>query len=88
MEHYGRGEDKAWGIRARHVTFAPLVPLDLRSVSKSVVGLSNGAGCPVGGVAFIVATSANFVMPFETLCTELDNQSQPAAHSSGKPALR
>jgi hypothetical protein len=50
------------------------------------------AGCRKRrGVALIVAdgeTSGNFVMPFETLCTELDNQSRPAAHSSGKPALR
>ena len=42
IEHYGRGEDKAWGRPLGTVTFAPDVLHDLRSVSKSVVGLLYG----------------------------------------------
>jgi hypothetical protein len=39
FEYYGRGEDESWGRPLGTVVFAPEVPHDLRSVSKSVVGL-------------------------------------------------
>jgi len=49
-EHYGRGEDEAWGHPLGTVTFAPLVLHDLRSVSKSVVGLLYGIALADGNV--------------------------------------
>jgi CubicO group peptidase (beta-lactamase class C family) len=49
-EHYGRGEDEAWGRQLGTVTFAPLVLHDLRSVSKSVVGLLYGIALADGNV--------------------------------------
>jgi CubicO group peptidase (beta-lactamase class C family) len=50
IEHYGRGEDEAWGRPLGTVTFAPDVLHDLRSVSKSVVGLVYGIALAAGKV--------------------------------------
>ena len=50
IEHYGRGEDEAWGRPLGAVTFAPDVLHDLRSVSKSVVGLVYGIALAAGKV--------------------------------------
>ena len=51
FEHYGRGEDEAEGRGLLGtVVFAPDVPHDLRSVSKSVVGLAYGIALAAGKV--------------------------------------
>jgi CubicO group peptidase (beta-lactamase class C family) len=50
FEHYGRGEDQAWGAPLGTVAFAPDVLHDLRSVSKSVVGLVYGVALAAGKV--------------------------------------
>jgi CubicO group peptidase (beta-lactamase class C family) len=50
FEHYGRGEDESWGRRLGTVVFAPDVMHDLRSVSKSVVGLIYGIALAAGKV--------------------------------------
>jgi CubicO group peptidase (beta-lactamase class C family) len=50
IEHYGRGEDESWGRPLGIVTFAPSVLHDLRSVSKSVVGLIYGIALAAGKV--------------------------------------
>jgi CubicO group peptidase (beta-lactamase class C family) len=51
FEHYGRGEDETEGRgRFGPVTFAPDVPHDLRSVSKSIVGLVYGIALAAGKV--------------------------------------
>ena len=42
LEHYGSGRDEAWGRELGQVTFGPNVLHDLRSVTKSVVGLLYG----------------------------------------------
>lgn len=42
FEHYGRGVDERWGEPLGTVTFGPKVMHDLRSVSKSVIGLVYG----------------------------------------------
>ncbi len=42
FEHYGRGVDERWGDPLGTVTFGPKVLHDLRSVSKSVIGLVYG----------------------------------------------
>ena len=47
IEHYGRGEDEAWGRPLGTVTFGPAVLHDLRSVSKSV-GLVYGIALAAG----------------------------------------
>lgn len=50
FEHYGKGEDQRWGTPLGTVTFAPDVMHDLRSVSKSVVGLLYGIALAEGKV--------------------------------------
>jgi CubicO group peptidase (beta-lactamase class C family) len=50
VEHYGQGEDQAWDRQLGHVIFAPDVPHDLRSVSKSVVALAYGIALAAGKV--------------------------------------
>jgi CubicO group peptidase (beta-lactamase class C family) len=42
LEHYGRGEDEAWDRPLGVISFGPDVLHDVRSVSKSVVGLLYG----------------------------------------------
>jgi len=50
FEHYEQGEDEIWGGPLGHVVFAPDVMHDLRSVSKSVVGLAYGIALAAGKV--------------------------------------
>lgn len=51
FEHYGQGDDEAEARgRLATVVFGPDVPHDLRSVSKSVVGLAYGIALAVGKV--------------------------------------
>jgi len=50
FEHYGRGDDESLGRWLGTVVFAPDVPHDLRSVSKSVVGLLYGIALAAGKV--------------------------------------
>ena len=50
IEHYERGEDEAWGRPLGTVIFGPDVLHDLRSVSKSVVGLVYGIALAAGKV--------------------------------------
>jgi CubicO group peptidase (beta-lactamase class C family) len=42
LEHYGAGADEAWGRPLGRVQFGPDVLHDLRSVSKSIIGLLYG----------------------------------------------
>ena len=42
FEHYGTGPDESWGKQLGTVTFGPTVLHDLRSVSKSIVGMLYG----------------------------------------------
>lgn len=50
FEHYGKGEDERWGTPLGTVTYAPGLMHDLRSVSKSVVGLLYGIALAEGKV--------------------------------------
>jgi CubicO group peptidase (beta-lactamase class C family) len=50
FEHYGTGVDERWGEPLGTVTFGPEVLHDLRSVSKSVVGLLYGIALAEGKV--------------------------------------
>jgi hypothetical protein len=50
FEHYGRGEDEAWGRPLGTILFAPDVLHDLRSVSKSVLSLAYGIALAAGQV--------------------------------------
>src|SRR5579883_3246756 len=50
FEHYGEGVDERWGEPLGTVTFGPEVIHDLRSVSKSVVGLLYGIALADGKV--------------------------------------
>lgn len=51
FEHYGQGDDEQEGRgRLPNVVFGPDVPHDLRSVSKSVVGLAYGIALAAGKV--------------------------------------
>jgi CubicO group peptidase (beta-lactamase class C family) len=50
FEHYGRGEDEIWGRPLGTIAFAPEVLHDVRSVSKSVIGLLYGIALAAGKV--------------------------------------
>jgi CubicO group peptidase (beta-lactamase class C family) len=50
FEHYGVGEDEAWGRKLGQVTFGPSVLHDLRSVTKSIVGMLYGVALADGKV--------------------------------------
>ena len=50
LEHYEAGEDEIWGTPLGRVVFGPTVLHDLRSVSKSVVGLLYGIALAEGKV--------------------------------------
>ena len=50
FEYYGQGEDESWGTPLGKVTFGPTVLHDLRSVSKSVVGMLYGIALADGKV--------------------------------------
>ena len=50
FEHYGVGEDEAWERKLGQVTFGPTVLHDLRSVSKSIVGMLYGIALADGKV--------------------------------------
>jgi CubicO group peptidase (beta-lactamase class C family) len=50
FEHYGAGVDEFWGEPLGNVTFGPTVLHDLRSVSKSIVGMLYGIALADGKV--------------------------------------
>jgi CubicO group peptidase (beta-lactamase class C family) len=50
LEHYGTGADESWGKQLGTVTFGPTVLHDLRSVSKSIVGMLYGIALADGKV--------------------------------------
>jgi CubicO group peptidase (beta-lactamase class C family) len=50
FEYYGQGEDESWGTPLRNVTFGPAVLHDLRSVTKSLVGMLYGIALAEGKV--------------------------------------
>lgn len=50
FEHYGVGEDECWGQALGEVTFGPEVLHDLRSVTKSIVGMLYGIALAEGKV--------------------------------------
>jgi CubicO group peptidase (beta-lactamase class C family) len=50
FEYYGVGEDQRWSVTRDNVTFGPTVLHDLRSVTKSVVGMLYGIALADGKV--------------------------------------
>src|SRR5262245_61097931 len=50
FEHYGTGDDENWGTPLGLVTFGATVLHDLRSVTKSIVGLLYGMALADGKV--------------------------------------
>ena len=50
LEYYGTGDDENWGKPLGTVTFAPTVLHDLRSVTKSIVGMLYGIALAQGKV--------------------------------------
>ena len=56
FEYYGQGQDESWGTPLGKVTFGPTVLHDLRSVSKSVVGMLYGIALVYGATG-----STNFI---------------------------
>ena len=50
FEHYGTGDDESWGKALGTVTFGPTVLHDLRSVTKSIVGMLYGIALADGKV--------------------------------------
>src|SRR5215471_17132577 len=50
FEHYGRGDDESWGKPLGTIAFGPTVLHDLRSVSKSIVGMLYGIALADGKV--------------------------------------
>jgi CubicO group peptidase (beta-lactamase class C family) len=50
FEHYGTGDDESWGKPLGSITFGPTVLHDLRSVTKSIVGMLYGIAVVDGKV--------------------------------------
>lgn len=50
LEHYGVGEDQKWGRSLGEITFGPETLHDIRSVTKSIVGLLYGIALADGRV--------------------------------------
>jgi CubicO group peptidase (beta-lactamase class C family) len=50
FEHYGAGDDESWGKPLGTVTFGPTLPHDLRSLTKSIVGMLYGIALAGGQV--------------------------------------
>jgi CubicO group peptidase (beta-lactamase class C family) len=50
LEHYGTGDDENWGKPLGTITFGPTVLHDLRSVTKSIVGMLYGIALADGKV--------------------------------------
>src|SRR5262252_613531 len=50
LEHYGTGDDESWGKPLGTIAFGPTVLHDLRSVSKSIVGMLYGIALADGKV--------------------------------------
>src|SRR5262245_39665568 len=50
FEHYGAGDDQSWGTPLGTITFGPTVLHDLRSVTKSIVGMLYGIALAGGKV--------------------------------------
>ena len=80
FEHYGVGEDEAWGRKLGQVTFGPTVLHDLRSVTKSIVGMLYGIALADGKVPPPEARLYDQFPEYADLARQLGRERLTVAH--------
>ena len=80
LEQYFTGEDESWGSSLGTITFGPEVMHDLRSVSKSIVGLLYGIALGEGKVPAIDAPLVD-QFPYKDLAGDPDRRRITVKHA-------
>ena len=81
LERYYAGEDERWGDSLGRVDFGPEVKHDLRSVSKSVVGLLYGVALDKGQVPALDQPLVDHFPPYPELAADLARRRITVAHA-------
>ena len=81
LERYYDGEDERWGDPLGRVVFGPEVKHDLRSVSKSVVGLLYGIALDKGQVPALDQPLVDHFPAYPDLAADPDRRRITAAHA-------
>lgn len=80
-EHYGEGDDFAWGRPVGHVVFGPDVLHDVRSVTKSIVGLLYGIALQHGAVPAPDARLLDSFPEYDDLAADPRRSALTVAHA-------
>jgi CubicO group peptidase (beta-lactamase class C family) len=80
FEHYGTGGDESWGNPLGTVTFGPTVLHDLRSVTKSIVGMLYGIALAAGKVSEPQAKLYDQFPEYADLARQLGRERITVAH--------
>jgi hypothetical protein len=78
FEYYGVGDDESWGKPLGKVTFGPTVLHDLRSVTKSIVGMLYGIALADDKVPEPQAKLYDQFAEYPDLAPSLDESASPS----------
>lgn len=81
FEYYGHGDDESWGASLPDVTFGPAVLHDLRSVTKSLVGMLYGIALADGKVPPPEARLYDYFPEYPDLATQPGRDRITVAHA-------
>jgi CubicO group peptidase (beta-lactamase class C family) len=81
LEHYYQGRDERWGQPLWIVTFGPEVKHDLRSISKSIVGLLYGIALDEGRVPSLDAPLVDQFPAYDDLRADPKRRRMTVAHA-------